>query len=283
MIIIKTAEILQKTLSEKFSHQPIGFVPTMGALHKGHLELIKNCLQQNNICVCSIFVNPTQFNNPTDFAKYPTTLEQDIFLLEQAGCHILFLPDVEEIYPNGTTQLPFYDIGYLDTILEGKYRPGHFQGVCAVVHILLEMVQPQTLYLGQKDYQQCMVIQKLISLIPSLHHIKITIIPTLRENSGLAMSSRNLRLTDTEKEKATAIYKGLTYLKNNQHNITVDAGINYCEQLLKENGFNKIDYIAICNANNLSEIKNFKDNVPKVALFAAFLGEVRLIDNMLLQ
>ena len=160
MIIIKHIEDLKKTIALfKKSQIRIGFVPTMGALHEGHISLINKSKQQMNISICSIFVNPTQFNNAADFEKYPVTLEKDIIFLESAGCDVLFLPSAQEMYPPNDPVI-FYDLGYIETLLEGKYRPGHFQGVCRIVDKLLDAVTPDKLYLGQKDYQQCMVIQK---------------------------------------------------------------------------------------------------------------------------
>src|ERR1700680_422785 len=164
MIIFKKAKDLQNYLEicrQKDQSQPgqqtgIGFVPTMGALHDGHISLLKTSAKENQISVCSIFVNPAQFNDPNDFKQYPSTLEQDIYKLEMNGCDILFLPNVEEIYPDGIDKRRYYDLGYLETILEGEFRPGHFHGVCMAVEKLLDLVQPDQLYLGQKDYQQCL-------------------------------------------------------------------------------------------------------------------------------
>src|SRR5215468_2087012 len=176
MVIFKTARDLQGYLDKyRKKGKSIGFVPTMGALHDGHLSLLKSSKSHNTVTVCSIFVNPAQFNDPKDFKKYPTTLEQDIFKLETAGCDILFLPPVEEMYPNGIADKKQYDLGYLDTLLEGKFRPGHFQGVCMAVERLLEIVLPDNLYLGQKDFQQCMVINKLIQLMGKENQIHTNI------------------------------------------------------------------------------------------------------------
>ena len=210
MILFKKITELTHFLAKKKKNgNLIGFVPTMGALHNGHLSLIAQCKMQNTITVSSIFVNPTQFNQAKDFEKYPVTLENDINLLEKAGCDVLFLPSVTEIYPNGIANLPQYQLGYLETVLEGKYRPGHFQGVCQVVHRLLDIVQPNNLYLGQKDYQQCMVIKKLVE-ITNLN-INIVVGSTLREANGLAMSSRNMRLNDDERKKAVKIAETLFF------------------------------------------------------------------------
>jgi pantoate--beta-alanine ligase len=214
MILFKKAADLHKYVDEQRKKGvKIAFVPTMGALHAGHIHLVKKAQQSQTITVCSIFVNPVQFNDPDDFAKYPVTLEKDILLLESVQCDILFLPSVEEIYPTGTTHLSRYDLGNLEKVLEGKYRPGHFQGVCAVVHRLLEIVMPDILYLGQKDYQQCLVIKKLIADAGLDSSIVLSIVPTQRENDGLAMSSRNMRLDSDNRKKAPAIYQSLLYIK----------------------------------------------------------------------
>jgi pantoate--beta-alanine ligase len=212
MILFKTIADLTVYLDNKRNTPcSIGFVPTMGALHAGHLSLVEHSKKNTNVTVCSIFINPTQFNDPNDFAKYPVTLEQDLLLLEKAGCDIVFLPAVTEMYPAGTTATRHFELGHLETILEGKYRPGHFQGVCQVVHRLLEIVQPTALFLGRKDYQQCMVIKKLIGLAE--WNISLDIIPTLREASGLALSSRNLRLPEDNRRSASVIYRSRLYIK----------------------------------------------------------------------
>lgn len=284
MIIFKGIEALQKHLSkERQNGKSIGFVPTMGALHQGHLSLISRSRQESDVTVCSIFVNPTQFNDPKDFEKYPITTSQDIRLLIKAETAILFLPSVEEIYPKGTETNYHYDLGYLETILEGAHRPGHFQGVCQVVHRLLNIVQPDKLFLGQKDYQQCMVLTKLVELISS--PTRVIIGETVREESGLAMSSRNLRLTDDQQQKATSIYQVLAAIKTQRSNKTVGELTSTAEKTLRNNGFNKVDYVAIADANTLQLLPDDavpSTQTPLVALVAAFMGEVRLIDNTLL-
>ena len=206
MILFKKSTDLRKYLDSQTKKQDtVGFVPTMGALHEGHLSLIKMSKKENQITVCSIFINPAQFNDPVDFKNYPETIEKDIALLDSVLCDILFLPDVEEVYPDGLNITKHYDLGTLETILEGKYRPGHFQGVCKVVHRLLEIVKPTRLYIGQKDYQQCKVITRLLELIKNEIELEIIICPTLREKDGLAMSSRNLRLNSEERKMAKMI------------------------------------------------------------------------------
>src|SRR4030095_5422550 len=187
MIIYKKPGELNDFLEKKkMKMHQVGFVPTMGALHAGHLSLVSTAKKQDKIVVCSIFVNPTQFNDSEDFKKYPVTLEKDILMFEEVGCDVLFIPSVQDIYPNGIDHLSYYELGFVETVFEGKFRPGHFQGVCQVMHRLLEIVLPNNLYLGQKDYQQCMVIKKLIELIRLNDKIKVNICPTLREEIGRA-------------------------------------------------------------------------------------------------
>lgn len=282
MIIFKKIGALHKWLeAQRLAGISIGFVPTMGALHAGHLSLIESSLKANPVTVCSIFVNPTQFNDPKDFEKYPVTIEKDIELLANAGCDILFLPSVKEIYPDELSPALKYDLGYLERILEGKFRPGHFQGVCMVVHRLLEIVMPDNLYLGQKDYQQCMVIKKLLALTGLSNAILVNICPTLREPDGLAMSSRNVRLSEHERKKATAIFRNLSFIKENLTTGDLKGLKETAFRNLSEVGF-KVDYIEIADANDLSIIDDWDGQKKLVALAAAFMTEVRLIDNILL-
>jgi pantoate--beta-alanine ligase len=279
MILFKTITDLTVYLDNKRNNTTsIGFVPTMGALHAGHLSLVEHSKKNTNITVCSIFINPTQFNDPNDFAKYPVTLDKDLLLLEKAGCDIVFLPSVNEIYPAGTAVKSHFELGYLETILEGKYRPGHFQGVCQVVHRLLEIVQPATLFLGRKDYQQCMVIGKLIELAG--WNTRLNIIPTLREASGLALSSRNLRLSEQDRQSASIIYRALLYMKEHLTVGDVKGIAATAQQMILDAGFEKIDYITIAEADSLAEISEWDGHIKPVALIAAFIGGVRLIDNM---
>ncbi|MEO7044579.1 MAG: pantoate--beta-alanine ligase [Ferruginibacter sp.] len=279
MILIKTAKQagdLVKTYRKKGNS--IGFVPTMGALHQGHITLIKHCKKNTDICICSIFVNPTQFNNKADFEKYPVTIDNDIDMLEASGCDVLFLPTVKEMYPANAIAFHF-KLGYLEKILEGKYRPGHFQGVCQVVDKLLSIVTPDILFIGQKDYQQCMVIKKLVQL--KKYPVKIEIVPTIREKSGLAMSSRNMRLTKAEKINAVNISKTLLQIKDNIKPGDITILKNSAKQKLDAAGF-KTDYVEIANAGTLKIIETWDGKTPLVALVAAYLNEIRLIDNMLI-
>ncbi len=282
MILFKKATDLRKWLdAQSKKGNSIGFAPTMGALHAGHISLVEISKKANPVTVSSIFVNPTQFNDPKDFEKYPITIEKDIAMLEAAGCDVLFLPSVKEMYPEGSDQKMQYDLGYLETILEGKFRPGHFQGVCMVVHRLLEIVQPDNLYLGQKDYQQCMVITKLVDLINKQDKIRVNICPTLREADGLAMSSRNMRLNKEERKTAATIYQGLSFIKENITQQNINTLKKQTQSILEKAGF-RVDYVEIAEAANLSPVTTWNENKKTVALIAAFMNDVRLIDNMLL-
>lgn len=281
MIIFKKAADIGIFLQQKRQKNPkTGFVPTMGALHQGHISLIESARSENDLVVCSIFVNPTQFNDPKDFQNYPITIENDIDLLEKAGCDALFLPAVEEMYPAGLENKKPYALGYLETVLEGRYRPGHFQGVCQVVHRLLTIVPADRLYLGQKDFQQCMVIRKMIELenLP----VETVICPTLRETDGLAMSSRNMRLDKTAREKAVEISRTLLHIKSSLKAGDLSELKTAAVEQLNRTGF-KTDYVEIADADTLELIGRWDGKQKLVALCAAFLGEVRLIDNMLLQ
>ena len=272
-------ELLKHQSTAKKRGQSIGFVPTMGALHPGHISLIAAAKKDNDVVICSIFINPTQFNNAKDFEKYPVTTEKDIQLLEAAGCEILFLPDKQEIYPETDHSPLHYELGHLENILEGFYRPGHFQGVCMVVDRLLQLVQPDKVYIGQKDYQQCMVLKKLVEILDL--KIEMIVCPTLRETDGLAMSSRNMRLNDAERQKAVFIYDTLCFIKKEIRPGNVDDLIERARYNLVEEGF-RVDYIEIANAQNLDIVHEWYGTTPLVALIAVFLNEVRLIDNLLL-
>jgi pantoate--beta-alanine ligase len=276
MIIFKTAESLSAFIQKnKSTQKKIGFVPTMGALHQGHLSLIEASRRENDITVCSIFINPTQFNNSIDFEKYPVTIETDIDKLEARGCDVLFLPPVHEIYPPGF-KLLLYELGYLETVLEGSYRPGHYQGVCQVVDRLLSIVTPHTLYLGQKDYQQCMVIRKMTECrnIATIIHIE----KTVREKDGLAMSSRNMRLNDTERKQALKIFETLSFMKASLKPGNIKHIKEEAYNFLSSSGF-RVDYTEIAAASSLQLIDQWDGNTPLVLLIAAYLNEVRLIDN----
>ena len=281
MVIFKKNNDINKYISAQVANgRSIGFVPTMGALHAGHLSLIKKAKEDGTLAVCSIFVNPTQFNDKKDLEKYPVSTEADIELLISAGCDVLFMPDVEEIYPGGAANTKTFDFGYLDTILEGAKRPGHFKGVGQVVARLLDIIKPAKLYLGQKDYQQCMVITKLTEMM-GLHEMEVVICPTMRESDGLAMSSRNRRLTEPQRVVAAIIYQCLVSIQSKQHIGSFSVVKKECEDLLSAKGFEP-DYVALADARDLNLLDNYSTDTPMVALIAAKIGEIRLIDNMLL-
>lgn len=272
-----------RDLKIELSHQKtlgkvIGFAPTMGALHEGHLSLIEQSKNRMDITVSSIFVNPEQFNNPEDFLKYPITLETDILYLEEHDCDYLFLPDVKEIYPDEKSKNRHFELGYLENILEGKFRPGHFQGVCLIVERLLSEILPDYVFIGQKDFQQCMVIKKLIDLM----NIKteIVVCPTLRENSGLAMSSRNLRLNNVERELAPALFQSLNFIKEHIKEKSFSMLKEDRIRHLEDSGF-KVDYLELALRGNLEITEEYDPSKSYVLLIAAYLNEIRLIDNLI--
>jgi pantoate--beta-alanine ligase len=278
MIILKKVSILKDFLAQqKAANKTIGFVPTMGALHSGHISLLTLSKNKTDVTVCSIFVNPTQFNDAKDFEKYPVTIAQDVLALEKNGCDVLFLPSVSEVYPNGTATTFKYDLGELENVLEGKYRPGHFQGVAQVVHRLLNIVEPDYLFLGQKDYQQVMVIKRLIQ--QNYLNINVVTADTFRETSGLAMSSRNLRLTADEKHKARGISAMLDYIRANYKCTEARQLEQHATEYLLANGFTKVDYVSIADAETLEPVSSTSNDNGVVALIAAFINDIRLIDN----
>ena len=279
MILLKYIKDIDNAVDIfKRKNKSIGFVPTMGALHDGHISLIEKSKTDHDITLCSIFINPTQFNNVIDLQKYPITLERDIDKLEKAGCDLLILPSTKEMYP-ADKENDHYELGMLENILEGSFRPNHFQGVCIIVEKLLKVVKPSALYLGRKDYQQCMVIKKMMA--DKNYVIELNICDTVRETDGLAMSSRNMRLTEMERQKALCIIESLILIRNN----IVPGELDYLKKeaagFLEKNGY-KVDYTEIADAETL-ELQHKWDGKKKlVALVAAYLNDVRLIDNIIL-
>ena len=276
MIHFKQAAALSSHLAkQKQKGLTIGFVPTMGALHEGHLSLLQKAAEETDLVVCSIFVNPTQFNNADDFSRYPVTTNQDTALLVQSPCDVLFMPSRNEIYPAGY-QAETYDLGPLEGLLEGHYRPGHFQGVCQVVDRLLQVTNPDYLFMGEKDYQQCMVVKKLL-LLKHYDGIQLVISPTMREKDGLAMSSRNLRLNADQRSVAPAIFKELEQARTTFGQRSLEEIKTRAVEQLTKNGF-KVDYFEIADTTSLQPLSD--SSKKAVALVAAYLGDVRLIDNM---
>jgi len=259
--------------AEKRDGKSIGFVPTMGALHDGHLSLVRAAKKENDIVVVSIFVNPIQFNNSDDLEKYPRTIEADSALLE-GHCQAIFYPSVDEMYPEKVNKK--YDFGDLAKVLEGAFRPGHFNGVAVVVQKLFDIVKAHRAYFGKKDFQQLAIIRKLVEMeqIP----IEIIACDTCREEDGLAMSSRNIRLSQEERKIAPLIYR---VLKETQEHMGEKSPQVLEEQALEElKEYFRPEYFKIVDGHSLQEIQSFSDTDYPVALVAAFLGDVRLIDNL---
>ena len=254
----------------------IGFAPTMGALHLGHISLYETAKKENDEIISSIFVNPTQFNNPDDFEKYPQTLENDLKLLEKAGVDAVYAPKAIDIYPEGLKS-KHYDFDGLDNEMEGKYRPGHFDGVGTVVEELLRQIQPHNAYFGEKDYQQLAIIKKMVekTKLP----VKIHGVPTLRENSGLAMSSRNLRLTEKRRKEATIIYETLLKVKEWFKVLSVKEIKERVEKIFQDSNF-ELEYFIIADEKTLKETDFFYKDKSYRAFIVAYAGDVRLIDNM---
>jgi pantoate--beta-alanine ligase len=279
MQIFHTISTLQNFLkSQRLHGHSVGFVPTMGALHKGHLSLIETSKSQNSITVCSIFVNPTQFNNAHDLAVYPRTLEADCEMLASVGCDAVFAPSAEEMYPN-LPNLKF-DFGDLERVMEGQFRPGHFNGVGIVVSKLFNIVQPDAAYFGQKDLQQCAVINRLVKDLG--FSLQLNICPTLRETDGLAMSSRNRNLTSEQRSNAPAIYKALQgasdILKSGESSEKAKSFVS--KQLSLVEGI-ELEYFEISNFDTLQPINAFLEGNTALCI-AAFMGKTRLIDNVII-
>jgi pantoate--beta-alanine ligase len=261
--------------------ETIGLVPTMGALHQGHLSLLALAKQKTSKVVCSIFVNPTQFNDPKDLEKYPRPIASDIEKLEEAGCDVLFNPAVTEMYA-GNEQWHL-EIGELEHLLEGKFRPGHYQGVTQVVYKLFDIVQPDIAFFGQKDYQQFLIIQKMVDL---LHlPVKLVMCPILREADGLAMSSRNIHLSADDRQHALVLSKTLDWLSENLDLHKIDSLVEECKKIISNEPNVRLEYFEVVNPNNLHRI-DISTRKPEgasrydiVALVAAWVGNTRLIDN----
>lgn len=278
MEIFKEIEPLRAFLKVNRAHQKsIGLVPTMGALHDGHLSLIRASKAQNDITVCSIYINPTQFNNASDLAKYPKTVEKDIEMLQKSGCDVLFLPDNGTMYKKEEGLK--LDFGLLDKVLEGEFRPGHFSGVALVVSKFFNIIQPNRAYFGQKDFQQFKIISRLVEELK--FNIELPFIPTLREADGLAMSSRNLRLNPEERAKALILFKSLQLgRKELQKGISLKEVKNKIKSMFEAIPDVRLEYFEVANAENLMILDSVNNATNAIMLIAGFVGEVRLIDNM---
>lgn len=279
-IFTSKSEIKEFLSALKMDKKSIGFVPTMGALHQGHLSLIKRAKKKKDIAVVSIFVNPTQFDNKEDLDKYPKTYESDVALLESVDCDVLFFPSVEEIYAENVTSEEF-DFDGLEHQMEGRFRDGHFDGVGTIVKTLFEIVEPDTAYFGKKDFQQLQIIKKLVEKynLP----VKIKGRPIFREDDGLAMSSRNTRLTKEHREAAPFIYKTLKKAKKKFGAKSPEDLTIWVEKQFKKHPLLELEYFTIADEETLQTAKEIKENKQYRAFIAVFAGDIRLIDNIRLK
>lgn len=278
-VIISSEELKKALLPHYDSKKSIGLVPTMGALHQGHLSLVEKATSENDITVISIFVNPTQFNDPEDLKKYPRTLEADLALLEKANVDIVFAPTVEDVYPTKDTRTFSYPP--LDEVMEGKARPGHFNGVCQIVSKLFTLTNPTRAYFGEKDFQQLAIIREMVRTYP--FQIEIVGCPIMREKDGLAMSSRNMRLTPIQRTQALNISKTLFSAKEKVDTYTLPSLKVWVENEIKSSEGLDLDYFEIVDGNTLQPIENWQDASYIVGCITVFCGEVRLIDNITLK
>lgn len=277
MKIVKSIEELRGYLAEeKRDSKRIGFVPTMGALHEGHLSLVKRCVSDNDVCVVSVFVNPTQFNDKRDLETYPRTLEADCSLLESAGCDYVFAPSVDEMYPEPDTRV--FEFGTVSAVMEGAKRPGHFNGVAQVVSKLFYIVEPDNAYFGEKDFQQIAVIRAMVKQLDI--PVRINACPIVRESDGLALSSRNTRLTAEQREKAPLIARTLMESVDMAKEKSVSEVIDYVVGKINSDPVMEVEYYEIVDGNSLESIKDWADTDYPVGCITVYCGEVRLIDNI---
>lgn len=275
MIVIEKIADLQAYIKEKAA-KSVGFVPTMGALHDGHISLITRSVAENDLCVASVFVNPTQFNDKADLERYPRTPEADCAMLQAAGCDVVFMPTVQEMYPEEDTRQ--FNFGSLETVMEGKYRPGHFNGVAQIVSKLFDAVQPNKAYFGEKDFQQVAIIRAMVQQLN--YPIEIIDCPIIREESGLARSSRNTLLTNEQRKKAALIAEVLTKSTTFAQNNSVAATISWVEDQFKGDTEFTMDYYEIVDGNTLQPITDWNESNFVVGCIAIYCGKIRLIDNI---
>mgnify|MGYP000617665012 FL=1 len=281
MILFKKEHQLQYYLNTlRLNKKSIGLIPTMGALHEGHLSLIRKAKEENDCVVCSVFVNPTQFNNDADLEKYPRTEANDIELLTSIGTDIIFMPSVEEVYPKELNTTLELDFGELATTMEGEFRPGHFDGMAQVVNRFLNMVQPHSLYMGQKDFQQITIVRNMLIQLGS--EVRLVMCPILRQDNGLAMSSRNVRLTPENRALAVKVFQTLSAAKNLIDKKTPKEIEEWAMQELNISKF-RPEYFSIVDGITLQLIEDFGKTNSAVACTAVWAGDVRLIDNMILK
>ena len=277
MKIIRNIKDLKQYLAqERQENKRIGFVPTMGALHEGHMSLVTRCVAENNVCVVSVFVNPTQFNDKKDLQTYPRTLKEDCALLESVGCNCVFAPSDSEMYPEPDTRV--FDFGKISQVMEGAYRPGHFNGVAQIVSKLFYVVEPDNAYFGEKDFQQIAVIRAMVKQL----NISVNIVscPILREADGLALSSRNTRLTKEQRQKAPLIARTLKESATFVPEKSVQEVIDYVVKTINSDPVMRVEYFEIVDGNTLESIRSCSDSSYPVGCITVYCGEVRLIDNI---
>lgn len=278
MKIHQTISTLKSALAaDRKENKTIGFVPTMGALHAGHIELVNRCVTENDVCVVSIFVNPTQFNDKNDLLSYPRTFDEDSKLLEEAGCHYIFFPSVEEIYPSPDTRV--FEFGDLANVMEGEFRPGHFNGVAQVVSKLFEIVEPDRAYFGLKDFQQLAIVRDMVKQLKL--KLEIVPVPIVRESDGLAMSSRNVRLNPAQRKEAPTISRILAESKNKYATSSINDLKVWVQNQINESPELEVEYFDIVDGLTLKSIRDQKDTEYPVGCIAVFAGNVRLIDNII--
>lgn len=256
--------------------ETVGFVPTMGALHKGHVALMERCVEENDIAIASVFVNPAQFNESSDFDNYPIQLEEDFEILKKIGCHLMFAPQVPDIYPEGVKDSDL-DLDGLEYIVEGKYRPGHFRGVANVIDRFFKLLLPTRAYFGAKDYQQVVVIQKLVNQRP--YDVEVIACETVREENGLAMSSRNKLLSSEEKNEASIIYKMLHTIQKQSSELDVASLFAMGKEMIDASPL-EFEYLIFIDGNDFTEVNNIDEHAHVVLCTAAYMNGVRLIDNI---
>ena len=277
MKTIETVANLQLEVSNlKKQGKTIGFVPTMGALHKGHLSLTDYSKKQCDITVVSIFVNPTQFNNKADLEKYPRTIEQDLEMLQSKHIDIIFMPNEHQMYPKEDTRK--FNFGTIETVMEGKFRDGHFNGVAQIVSKLFDFVKPDKAFFGLKDFQQLAVIKDMVRQLNM--PVEIVPCPIIREENGLAMSSRNQRLSKQQKQDASILYKTLNYITENYKNYLPAELQKQSIEKIEQNSNLKVEYLEIVDDNSLQNISDWNNSSNITSCVAAMCGDVRLIDNM---
>lgn len=277
MQIIESRAVMTMFVEQrKQTGQTIGFVPTMGALHEGHLTLVRQSVQNNSCTIVSIFVNPTQFNNKEDLKHYPRNEKADFAMLKEANCDAVFFPSVEEMYPEPDARE--FDLGSLTTVMEGEFRPGHFNGVVQIVTRLFDTVKPTHAYFGEKDYQQLAVIQYIVKQLK--YNIKIVPVPTVREKDGLAMSSRNLRLTPQQRKIAPKIYETISEAKKAINGYTVREVENIVVNKINSIEGLKVEYFAIVDNQTLQPVDSWHEKCGKIGCIAVYCGDIRLIDNI---